>query len=181
MYCLKGLLIHLSIGCTMKCTPLEWWSHWNCRNSSHFDAVFSLVRFVAIDNQQTALRLMWTSQCWYSSAVIQPFVEALICTWFAAANVATLSKRSTGLVFQQTVLLTPLTHMLTIDTEMFSNSVVAGFILALPFYDGDLEPDCVGVSKWLRMIKSAVVILSTTSAIIPNLVVSFKLILSPRE
>ena len=30
--------------------------------------------------------------------------------------------------------------------EMSSGSVDAGFILALPFYHGDLEPDCVGVS-----------------------------------
>ena len=29
---------------------------------------------------------------------------------------------------------------------MFSGSVDAGFILALPFHQGDLEPDCVGVS-----------------------------------
>ena len=29
---------------------------------------------------------------------------------------------------------------------MFSGSVDAGFILALPFQHGDLEPDCVGVS-----------------------------------
>ena len=27
-----------------------------------------------------------------------------------------------------------------------SSSVNAGFILALPFHHGDLEPDCVGVS-----------------------------------
>ena len=29
---------------------------------------------------------------------------------------------------------------------MFSGSVDAGFVLALPFDHGDLEPDCVGVS-----------------------------------
>ena len=29
---------------------------------------------------------------------------------------------------------------------MFDRSVDAGFILALPFHHGDLEPDCVGVS-----------------------------------
>ena len=29
---------------------------------------------------------------------------------------------------------------------MFSGSVDAGFVLALPFHHGDLEPDCVGVS-----------------------------------
>ena len=29
---------------------------------------------------------------------------------------------------------------------MCSNSVDAGFVLALPFYHGDLEPDCVGAS-----------------------------------
>ena len=28
---------------------------------------------------------------------------------------------------------------------MFSGSVDAGFVLALPFHQGDLEPDCVGV------------------------------------
>ena len=33
-----------------------------------------------------------------------------------------------------------------LDREMFSGSVDAGFILALPFDHGDLEPDCVGVS-----------------------------------
>ena len=35
---------------------------------------------------------------------------------------------------------------LTIDREMFSGSVDAGFVLALPFQHGDLEADCVGVS-----------------------------------
>ena len=35
-------------------------------------------------------------------------------------------------------------HMLAIDREMFSGSVGAGFIVALPFHHGDLEPDCVG-------------------------------------
>ena len=29
---------------------------------------------------------------------------------------------------------------------MFSGSVDAGLVLALPFQHGDLEPDCVGVS-----------------------------------
>ena len=29
---------------------------------------------------------------------------------------------------------------------MFSGSVDAGFVLALPFHHGDLEPDCVRVS-----------------------------------
>ena len=45
----------------------------------------------------------------------------------------TLSKCSTGLSFQQTVLLTPLANTLAIDQEMFSGSVDAGFVLALPF------------------------------------------------
>ena len=73
-----------------------------------------------------------------------------------------------------------------------SGSVDATFVLALPYHQGDLEPDCVGVStrsrhlyediysKWLKMIKSAVFILSCTSPTVPNLVVSSKLILSPR-
>ena len=30
---------------------------------------------------------------------------------------------------------------------MFNGSVDADFVLALPFYHGDLEPDSVGVSK----------------------------------
>ena len=34
----------------------------------------------------------------------------------------------------------------SLDREMFSGSVDAGFILALPFHHRDLEPDCVGVS-----------------------------------
>ena len=34
---------------------------------------------------------------------------------------------------------------LAIDREMFTSSVDAGFVLALPFQHGDLEPDCVGV------------------------------------
>ena len=33
----------------------------------------------------------------------------------------------------------------SLDQETFSGSVNAGFILALPFHHGDLEPDCVGV------------------------------------
>ena len=33
---------------------------------------------------------------------------------------------------------------------MFSGSVGAGFVLALPFHHGDLEPDCVGVSTRKR-------------------------------
>ena len=33
-----------------------------------------------------------------------------------------------------------------LDREMFTGSVDAGFLLALPFHHGDLEPDCVGVS-----------------------------------
>ena len=35
---------------------------------------------------------------------------------------------------------------LSIDREMFSGSVDAGFVLALSFHHGDLEPDCVEVS-----------------------------------
>ena len=34
----------------------------------------------------------------------------------------------------------------SLDREMFSGSVDAGFVLVLPFHHGDLEPDCVGVS-----------------------------------
>ena len=33
----------------------------------------------------------------------------------------------------------------SLDREMFSGSVDAGFVLALLFCHGDLEPDCVGV------------------------------------
>ena len=33
-----------------------------------------------------------------------------------------------------------------IDQEMFSSSVNAGFVLALPFHHGDLKADCVGDS-----------------------------------
>ena len=36
--------------------------------------------------------------------------------------------------------------MPSLDREMFSGSVDAGFVLALPFHHRDLEPDCVGVS-----------------------------------
>ena len=32
------------------------------------------------------------------------------------------------------------------DQEMFTGSVDAGLVLALPFHHRDLEPDCVGVS-----------------------------------
>ena len=34
----------------------------------------------------------------------------------------------------------------SLDQEMFSGSVDVGFVLALPFHHGDLEPGCVGVS-----------------------------------
>ena len=34
-----------------------------------------------------------------------------------------------------------------LDWEMFNGSVDADFVVALPFYHGDLEPDSVGVSK----------------------------------
>ena len=34
----------------------------------------------------------------------------------------------------------------SLDQEMFSGSVDDGFVLALPFDHGDLEPDCVRVS-----------------------------------
>ena len=34
----------------------------------------------------------------------------------------------------------------SLDRELFSTSGDAGFVLALPFHNGDLEPDCVGVS-----------------------------------
>ena len=34
----------------------------------------------------------------------------------------------------------------SLDREMFSGSVDAGFVLALPFHHGDLQTDCVGVS-----------------------------------
>ena len=34
----------------------------------------------------------------------------------------------------------------SLNREMFSGSVDAGFILALPLHHGDLEPDCAGVS-----------------------------------
>ena len=36
----------------------------------------------------------------------------------------------------------------SLDREMCSASVDVGFILALPFHHGDLEPDCVEVSTW---------------------------------
>ena len=36
--------------------------------------------------------------------------------------------------------------MPSLDREMFSASVDAGFVLTLPFYHGDHEPDCVEVS-----------------------------------
>ena len=39
-----------------------------------------------------------------------------------------------------------LTIMPSLDREIFSGSVDACFILALPFHYGDLEPDYVGVS-----------------------------------
>ena len=38
-------------------------------------------------------------------------------------------------------------NKLAINQEMFSGSVDACFVLALPFHHGDLEPDCVGVSS----------------------------------
>ena len=63
----------------------------------------------------------------------------------AAAKTVTLSKCSIGLSFQQTVHLTLLVNTVAIDREMFSGSVDAGFVLALPFHYGDLEPDSVGV------------------------------------
>ena len=34
----------------------------------------------------------------------------------------------------------------SLDREMSSGSVDAGFVLALPFHHGDLESDCIGVS-----------------------------------
>ena len=37
-------------------------------------------------------------------------------------------------------------NKLAIDREMFSGSVDAGFVLALPFHHGDLDPDCVEAS-----------------------------------
>ena len=49
----------------------------------------------------------------------------------------------TGLSFQQTVLLIPLMNTLAIDRKKFSGSADAGFVLALSFHHGDLEPDCV--------------------------------------
>ena len=45
-----------------------------------------------------------------------------------------------------------------LDREMFSGSVDAGFVLALPFYHGDLEPDCIGIStrgEWGPSAKGA--------------------------
>ena len=39
-----------------------------------------------------------------------------------------------------------LATMPSLDREMLTGSVDAGFVLALPFYHGDLEPDCVEVS-----------------------------------
>ena len=38
------------------------------------------------------------------------------------------------------------TVMPSLDQEMLSSSVDDGFVLALPFYHRDLEPDCVKVS-----------------------------------
>ena len=35
--------------------------------------------------------------------------------------------------------------MNTLAIDLLSSSVDAGFVLALPFYHGDFEPDCVGV------------------------------------
>ena len=37
-------------------------------------------------------------------------------------------------------------NKLAIDREKFSSSEDAGFVLAQPFYHGDLEPDCVRAS-----------------------------------
>ena len=50
-------------------------------------------------------------------------------------------------------------NKLAIDREMFTSSVDAGFVLALPFQHGDLEPDCVGV-----LIRGAYVRDKNTSA-----------------
>ena len=41
-------------------------------------------------------------------------------------------------------------HTFAINREMFSGCVDSGFVLALPFHHGDLEPDCVGVSTRSR-------------------------------
>ena len=38
-------------------------------------------------------------------------------------------------------------NTLAIDQKKFSSSVDAGFVLALSFHHGDLEPDCVGFNK----------------------------------
>ena len=37
-------------------------------------------------------------------------------------------------------------NKLAIDREMFSGSMDAGFVSALPSHHGDFKPDCVGVS-----------------------------------
>ena len=38
-------------------------------------------------------------------------------------------------------------NTLAIDQKKFSSSVDAGFVLALSFHHGDLEPDCVGFNE----------------------------------
>ena len=35
----------------------------------------------------------------------------------------------------------------SLDREMFSSSVDAGFVLALPLHHQDLEPNCIGVRR----------------------------------
>ena len=38
----------------------------------------------------------------------------------------------------------------SLDREMFSGSVDAGFVLVLPFHHGELELDCVGIRRGER-------------------------------
>ena len=64
MYSLKGRFIHPSIGCTVEMHPPENDDHIRIAGIFHlFDAVLSLVRFVAINNQQAALRLLPIGVC----------------------------------------------------------------------------------------------------------------------
>ena len=59
-------------------------------------------------------------------------------------NLSLRTKRRGGAYTRDSTLSLAITPSL--DQEMFSNSVDAGFILVLPFHHGGLEPDYVGVS-----------------------------------
>ena len=95
----------------------------------------------------------WMDVCMYiCSLLLRPHFCSSVCVQYNTTvsrkytppSFATLVQIAGGAYTRDATF--SLVIMPSLDQELFSASVNVGFILALPFHHGDLEPDCVEVS-----------------------------------